>query len=416
MWEDPGDPRHHVLAAQLASRWPRERLYHEICDDAGIIVSSTTGRCERDSVKLVNDMYSNFQRAMRDTFTSARPAQPFLYIDGTGGSLGKGIAHTELGTADFANGAKQSRATLSPLALFEGSDHGESLRENMPLVAQSYNALIKSETITRHDGSSIPSRPGAAADMQAVKALAAQQERSHTPWCKCSGDQQHKYGSADLWLATWAEVLTYIREVGCEFREEEWMCRQSHYSYGVHRGGKFTKINCSCGYDPSERKWRSDMAAYHIMTNEEQAEVRRLHNELGAHFLQVLFMTPLLHLDMWRIGVDQLHLVYLNFFKHLFRGTIHETLPTLKKQHVRSYLREAGFYSYDATSDDEDPVKWWIGREVPTALFQCGDLTLHCSRFLVKDVCQNAPNHISQGAHALCSSSKRFFSFVKTTA
>jgi hypothetical protein len=75
-------------------------------------------------------------------------------------------------------------------------------------------------------------------------------------------------------------------------------------------------------------------------------------------------MTPLLHLDMWRIGVDQLHLVYLNFFKHLFKYTVHESLPTLKKKLVRDYLREAGYYSYDAASDDEDPVKRWIGREV----------------------------------------------------
>ena len=200
--------------------------------------------------------------------------------------------------------------------------------------------------------------------MQAVKALGAQQERSHSPWCKCTLGQQHKYGSADLWLNTWAEVLKYIHEVGCEFREEEWMCRQSHYSYGVHRGGKFTRINCSCGYDPSEREWRAHMAAYHAMTDEYQADARRVHNELGAHFLQVLYMTPLLHLDMWRIGVDQLHLVYLNFFKHLFRGTIHENLPALKKKHVRNYLSEAGYYSYDAASEDEDPVKRWIGREV----------------------------------------------------
>ena len=62
--------------------------------------------------------------------------------------------------------------------------------------------------------------------------------------------------------------------------------------------------------------------------------------------------------------MDQLHLVYLNFFKHLFKYTVHESLPTLKKKLVRDYLREAGYYSYDAASDDEDPVKRWIGREV----------------------------------------------------
>ena len=127
---------------------------------------------------------------------------------------------------------------LYPL-LFDGSDHAESLRENMPLVAESFNMLIKSECIERHDGTHIPCRAGAAADMQAVKALAAQQERSHSPWCKCLVETQHEYGPADLWLNTYAEVLKYMKEtVRCEFREEEWMCRHSHYSYGVHRGGR----------------------------------------------------------------------------------------------------------------------------------------------------------------------------------
>jgi hypothetical protein len=30
---------------------------------------------------------------------------------------------------------------------------------------------------------------------------------------------------------------------------------------------------------------------------------------------------------MERAGVDQLHLIYLNLFKHLFKYTIHEGLP-----------------------------------------------------------------------------------------
>ena len=31
---------------------------------------------------------------------------------------------------------------------------------------------------------------------------------------------------------------------------------------------------------------------------------------------------------------------------------------------MRDFCKAAGFYSYDASSDDEDPVKHWIGREV----------------------------------------------------
>lgn len=63
-------------------------------------------------------------------------------------------------------------------------------------------------------------------------------------------------------------------------------------------------------------------------------------------------------------GVDQIHLVYLNIFKLLFKFTIHESLPESKKHMVKKYLKAAGFYSYDAAADDENPVMRWIGREV----------------------------------------------------
>ena len=38
--------------------------------------------------------------------------------------------------------------------------------------------------------------------------------------------------------------------------------------------------------------------------------------------------------------------------------------PDKNKVIARDYLKKAGFYSYDAAADDEDPVKRWIGREV----------------------------------------------------
>ena len=61
---------------------------------------------------------------------------------------------------------------------------------------------------------------------------------------------------------------------------------------------------------------------------------------------------------MDRCGVDNLHLIYLNIFKHLWRYTIHEGLPESKKALIRDYCKTAGFYSYDAAADDtEDPSK-----------------------------------------------------------
>ena len=107
------------------------------------------------------------------------------------------------------------------------------------------------------------------------------------------------------------------------------------------------------------------------MSDEEQAVARAQHCDTGdelnshkQHYHQELFLFPMPHHGMERCGVDNLHLIYLNTFKHLFKYTIHDGLPKSKKILVRDYCKTAGFYSYDAASPDEDPCKHWIGREV----------------------------------------------------
>mmetsp|Transcript_13806 Transcript_13806/g.29915 ORF Transcript_13806/g.29915 Transcript_13806/m.29915 type:complete len:277 (+) Transcript_13806:201-1031(+) len=235
VWKDENDPKVCVLACRLAPRVTCERLYNEIADAAGVVVSPVTGRCEQDCQKLTR--YMNFKQAMRDDFSAERSAQPFFYVDGTGGSLGKGICHAEIGSAYFA-GAKQLRATLTPVGLGEGTDHAGDLRENLPIAAASYNKLIAAGTIAREDGSAVPCRPGVSGDLQAVKAMAAQEERSHSPWCKdchLSDTRQHCYGDANFRVANVVEMTAYIRDVmKCEMRDEKWMCAESHMSFGVH--------------------------------------------------------------------------------------------------------------------------------------------------------------------------------------
>ena len=93
-------------------------------------------------------------------------------------------------------------------------------------------------------------------------------------------------------------------------------------------------------------------------------------NPQRQHFHQLLFYPPLAHHGMCRVGVDNLHLIYLNLFKHLFKYTIHEALAASKIKLVRELFRDAGFYAYDAAADDEDPTKRWIGREVKKFLAQ----------------------------------------------
>eukprot|EP00965_Chrysotila_dentata_P247784 6207960-Pleurochrysis_carterae.AAC.1 len=114
----------------------------------------------------------------------------------------------------------------------------------------------------------------------------------------------------------------------------------------------------------------------------EQKAARSAHNEVGAkevehdrHHYQLLFAHPLQKLDMAFAGVDMLHLVYLNLFKHLFRYTPSTDCQLLvriclrvgtKNRLVRDYFRNAGFYLYDAArAQEKDPVKRWIDPAAP---------------------------------------------------
>ena len=155
----------------------------------------------------------------------------------------------------------------------------------------------------------------------------------------------------------------------------------AHYSWGVHRGGAFTPVKCTlCGYAAAtERKWRADVAAWEKLPDAEQKAACKAHNGCSEdvacgecapegpeddddadflracvaavahkHHHQLLFIPPACHFGMERAGVDQLHLVYLNHFKHLFNHTVHANLPSRKKKLVAAYLKQCGFYSYAA--------------------------------------------------------------------
>ena len=109
VWEDPNDSGNFVAMATIASRERREKLFKQMVIDEEIIVGAN-GRCERDAGRLVSQMYGNFSNAMRTDFSPKRPAQPLLFVDGTGGSLGKGVCHSEIGSADFCGDCKHRAA------------------------------------------------------------------------------------------------------------------------------------------------------------------------------------------------------------------------------------------------------------------------------------------------------------------
>ena len=390
VWTNPNDKSDVVLCARLASRGAREKLFREMADGMGIVVGST-GRCERDAIKCTSLLYSTYSKALRQEYSIERPAQPILFLDGTGAGF-KGICHGEMGCADFIavgdSDARQSRHTLQPLFLYNGSDHSQDLRSNIDLAITSYNQLVKVGYIDRYyemsNGESvterIPTRCMTAADMQGAKSTYGMKLQSHSVWCKCQrgeGGPQHQYPKQPV--NSYVEMLEYIEKtVGCQIKTFDEICSWAHYSPGVARGCAFTPFTCSCcGYCPSKSQWEKDLSAWHKLDDDERAAAQDEHEgktddmkTTRRHYYQMLFTPPLPHHGMERCGVDDLHLVFLNHFKHLFKHTIHHCLPTSKKKLVRAYIEKAGFYSYNAASTDEDPVAHWIRREVKKFLVE----------------------------------------------
>ena len=60
-----------------------------IADSCGVAVCANTGRCERDTKRVSEQMYDKYALAMRTNFSETRPAQPVFYIDATGSGLGR---------------------------------------------------------------------------------------------------------------------------------------------------------------------------------------------------------------------------------------------------------------------------------------------------------------------------------------
>ena len=258
--------------------------------DEGEIHVGENGRCERDACKCAAQLYSRFSRAMRSNFSPERPARPILFFDGTGGSLGKGICHAELGSADFTGDCKQSRATLNPLAMYAGNDHALPLRANLALSARTFNDLIAAGQMQLDDGECVPCEPIVVGDMQGVKRVMGMSESCHSVWCKCRArgevdgeGPQHEYGRAGEHFETYDAMIEFFDSIGCEFKEEDFLLANAHLSRGLFYGGAFTPFTCpSCGYNPSAAEAKADLAKFNAMDDAEQKEARRMHVQGGG--------------------------------------------------------------------------------------------------------------------------------------
>ena len=233
----------------------------------------------------------------------------------------------------------------------------------MDVVMPSFNRLIQAGVLEIEGRAPVPMRPLTVADMQGTKATYGMSLTSHSVWCSCGRETQHSYPTGDV--ATFEDMMAHIDGVGCSLKTEAEMCSWAHYPLSVHRGGKFKPFECSyCKYKPSEKAWHADLARFNGLSDEDQEAEIKAHVAGGAHHHQNLFSPPLPHLGMCHAGVDNLHLTYLNCFKHIFKYTVHEGLPDSNKAAVARYVRAQHFYSYDAQSEEDDPCKTWIGREV----------------------------------------------------
>jgi hypothetical protein len=137
-WQNPFNPKDYILTPRLASRYARERCYSSIADQMNIVVGDN-GRCERDAGKLTSELYSKYAKALREDYSLERPAQPILFLDGTGGSLGRGICHGEMGCADFKkvgdSDTKQACARPHPPTTPPHTQPGAHVMQRCHLVA-----------------------------------------------------------------------------------------------------------------------------------------------------------------------------------------------------------------------------------------------------------------------------------------
>ena len=66
-------------------------------------------------------------------------------------------------------------------------------------------------------------------------------------------------------------------------------------------------------------------------------------NSTWQHYHQELYLYPMPQHGMERCGVDNLHLIYLNTFKHLFKYTKHNSRrPTNEQEDPRARLLQDG--------------------------------------------------------------------------
>ena len=358
-----------MKAPSIASRQRTEAERDRLFGDCEVLVSEDGMYVERDVSRCASSMYSKYSSALRNDFTSERPATLLVFADATGGWRGSAVTHVEAGTADWLHGKSLSRLAIEPIALGEGKDDNMNLHAMLDSkVAPSVNSIIKTKTISRCvDGvdEQLPAKVLFSADFQAHKAASGQHSISHPIWCDC----------ADVWVSPsmeslptftkWEHVEAWLTKIGCRMKTLQDLYRRAHMSYELEKGLPFKKFHCGfrgCKWQSGElRDYRAYTAKIARLNDDDLKEAKLNHSR--SHAWKLLLQAPVVvDLDMDHYSPDDLHLVYLNIFKRFFAATVYDKLNSDLQAVAEDYLKAAGF-PIRLRGEDPTLVCNWIGRD-----------------------------------------------------
>ena len=335
LYVNPHKPNDVVHMAKLASRYPREAEQDQLFGLCGV-ESSDDGMVSyiKDQRGAISSMVADrWESVSSDVKEGQRPLLLCAFGDATGGWRGSSITHFELGVGSWDSEAdaqiKQgSKATLLPVALGEGDDGAENLRLRFEKLTDGFNDLASGAPLKVNLLSGpprdVPTEFTFCGDFQIIKAILGMSKYTSAIWCLCDHDGTGMYRARLDPAASWAEVLAWFIDIGCEVKTEEKVSALNHYSHEVLMGRPFKRFKCSqpgCGYvAESEAAWRADMAAHAHRPIKERRLAEREHGRI--HKRHRPWMKPLLKLPPIRISADMLHLVYINLFVMYLESTV----------------------------------------------------------------------------------------------
>ena len=376
-WQNPHNEKDQLHVPRLPSRYPvekeRDRVY-----GACQVHESEDGHVERDFEICAAATYTKYWHAMRDDISEDRPAQVLTFTDGTGGSRGTGLLHTEVGVGDWAAGKALSRLSIDPGALGEFKENNDGIRKHMcGVAAESVNRMIKRGTLTINPEGvgekQIPIMVDHCGDMQFHKYAAGKKGSTHPVWCDCI---HLDLPEEDRCIECYEDITEWHTEINCVTSTDAKMHIQKHLSIELTYGKPFEPFGCPCGWksgnESKYRKYRSDFDAlsdaekkekrkehYYVVVESAKGEIEYPHGFCEL-LMEHVFLNPG---GMSAHSPDPLHLTNINLFKQVLSATIFTHCSDEQTTTIEIYLKAVGFPVKLKREDGVDPTDGWIGRD-----------------------------------------------------